>query len=345
MDTNGISRRSMLAAAGALAASAAAGIAPARAEKWETSLGYPDMHWRALDPAGNNLRVGLARVEQAATGFNFVEGPVWFGAWGQTVFSDLGSGRQHLWDARTGQVSVFRADSNYTNGAAKDREGRLICCEQGLRRVVRIEHDGKLTVLADKYNGKKLNSPNDVVVKSDGSIWFTDPPNGLNSDYEGNRGGTQEQAGTYVYRIDPKSGQLSIVIEDIRPNGLCFSPDETKLYAVGTTPTSRGLRVYDVVSGGTKLANGRILVSHPTSSTDGFKCDEQGNIWAAWGGPDKGENGVRVFSSEGKPLLQLELPERAANLCFAGPKLNRLFVTAQQSIYTAWTNVSGAKLI
>src|SRR5437588_1313346 len=176
MSKGEISRRDRLVGAGAVAAGVVTAASAARAAKWEPSPSYPDLHWQALDPAGNALRVGNGKVEQIATGFNFVEGPTWFGGWNCVIFSDLGNSRQHRWDAATGQVSVFRMDSNNTNGSAKDREGRLLNCEAGLRRVTRLEHDGKLTVIADKYNGKPLNSPNDIVVKSDGAIWFTDPP-------------------------------------------------------------------------------------------------------------------------------------------------------------------------
>ena len=335
------SRRSVLA--GLAAGAAALATSPrAQAAQWTTNLGYPDPRIKILDPAFAGLRQGLAGVEQLATGFRFTEGPVWFGAHQTLVFSDLPGNRLMRWDDINRTVSVFRSPSNHTNGNCQDREGRLISCEQLTRRVVRTEHDGSITVIADKFEGKRLNSPNDVVVKSDGSIWFTDPPNGITNDYEGRRA-DQEQAGTNVFRVDPKSGQISIVTAETRPNGLCFSPDESKFYVVDSSLNPRGIAVFDVVADGTKLANKRPFIQPPTSTADGIKCDWQGNIWCSWGAGE-GESGVRAFSPEGKPALQIELPERAANLYFGGPVGNRLFMTAQQSLYAVFVATRGAKL-
>jgi gluconolactonase len=335
-------RRSVLA--GLAAGAAALAAAPrAQAAQWTTNLGYPDPRVKILDQAFASLRVGLAGVEQLATGFRFTEGPVWFGAHQSLIFSDIPGNKLYRWDDINRQVSVFRSPSNHVNGGCHDREGRLISCEQLNRRVVRTEHDGSITVIAERFEGKRLNSPNDVVVKSDGAIWFTDPPNGITNDYEGRRA-DQEQAATNVFRVDPKSGQLSVVAGDIRPNGLCFSHDETKFYVTDSTMNPRGIKVYDVVADGTKLANPRPFITHATSTADGIKCDWQGNIWASWGAGE-GESGVRVFSPDGKAVLQIELPERAANLCFGGPVGNRVFMTAQQSLYSVFVGTRGAKLL
>jgi gluconolactonase len=336
-----LSRRAIVTG---LAAGAAALAAPrVQAAQWTTNLGYPDPRVRILDPAFASLRTGLAGVEQLATGFRFIEGPVWFGHHRSLIFSDIPGNRLVRWDEITGRTATFRANSNHTNGNCQDREGRLISCEQLTRRVVRTEHDGSITVIADKFEGKRLNSPNDAVVKSDGSIWFTDPPNGITNDYEGRRA-EQEQANTNVFRVDGKTGQISVVLADVRPNGLCFSHDETKFYVTDSNMNPRGIRVYDVVGDGTKVANGRPFITHATSTADGIKCDWVGNIWASWGAGE-GETGVRVFSPEGKPALQIDLPERAANLYFGGPVGNRLFMTAQQSLYSVFVGTRGAKLL
>ena len=335
-----LGRRAVL---GGIAAAGAAMMAgTGRAAVWEPSLGYPDPRVTILDPAGQPLRTGIAKIEQLATGFNFVEGPVWFGNHRMLVFSDLGNDRLYKWDEETGEVSIYRDPANHINGNTKDREGRLISCEQLNRRVVRAEHDGSITVIADAFEGKKLNSPNDVVVKSDGTIWFTDPPNGITNDYEGRRA-EQEQANTNVFRVDPATGDITVVTSELRPNGLTFSEDESKLYVTNSAMTPRGIVVFDVNDDGT-VSNQRTFITHETSSADGIKCDWNGNIWASWGaGP--GESGVRVFSPEGVPLLQIELPERAANLTFGGPVGNRLFMTAQQSLYSVYVGTRGAKII
>src|SRR5690606_17741492 len=189
-------------------------------------------------PAGNSLRHGTAGVQRLATGFNFTEGPVWFGDFEMLVFSDLMDNKLYVWDDKEEELRIFRDPSFHINGSTKDRESRLISCEQMNRRVVRTEHDGSITVIADSYQGKPLNSPNDVVVRSDGSIWFTDPPNGITNDYEGRRA-EQEQDATNVFRVDPESGEITAVITDIRPNGLCFSEDETRLYVTNSAATPR----------------------------------------------------------------------------------------------------------
>jgi gluconolactonase len=195
-------------------------------------------------------------------------------------------------------------------------------------------------VIADSFEGKPLNSPNDVCVKSDGTIWFTDPPNGITNDYEGRRA-EQEQANTNVFRVDPETGDITAVITDIRPNGICFNHDETILYVTRGQAAPTRVMAYDVVENGTAVANGRSFIEHEMSSVDGMRCDWNGNLWCSWGaGP--GESGVRVFNPQGEPLLQIELPERAANVCFGGPVGNRLFMTAQQSLYAVYVGTRGA---
>jgi gluconolactonase len=237
---------------------------------------------------------------------------------------------------------VFRRPSNNANGNTRDRQGRLVTCEHDSRRVTRTEYDGTVTVLIDKFEGKPLNSPNDVVVKSDDSVWFTDPPFGILGNYEGHV--AKVELPTNVYRWDPATKQLSVVAGDInRPNGLAFSPDESKLYIIeaGATP-NRVVRVYDVVDSGKKIANSRIfLTAEPGGTPDGFRVDVDGNLWMGWGMGTEALDGVNVFNSEAKLIGRIELPERCANLCFGGTLRNRLLMTASTSIYSLYVNTQG----
>ena len=299
---------------------------------------YPDVRIQALDPAFARLRINNAAVERLATGFRWAEGPVWFGDGRFLLWSDIPNNRVMKWEESTGAVSVFRAPSNHANGHTRDREGRLVSCEHDSRRVTRTEHDGRITVLLDRFDGKPLNSPNDVVVKSDGSVWFTDPPFGILSNYEGHV--APEELPTNVYRVDPM-GTASVVTGDVnRPNGLCFSPDESKLYVVESGVTPRVIRVFDVVDGGRKLTNDRVFVDCGAGVPDGFRCDTEGNLWCGWGGGE-GHDGVAVFTPEGTMVLRILLPERCANLCFGGLKRNRLFMAASQSLYACYVNAQG----
>ncbi len=334
-------------AAGAVAVGAAGLAAPALAQSdyryapvIDPILGYPDPRVTILNPHNPGLRQGLAKVEQLASGFNFIEGPVYFGNHRMLVFSDLGNNKLMKWDEDTGRVSIYSHDAHYTNGNTKDRQGRLISCQQGLRRVVRFEHDGSETVIADSFEGKRLNSPNDACVKSDGSIWFTDPPNGITNDYEGRRQ-DQEQANTNVFRVDPENFNITSVISDIRPNGISFNHDETILYVTRSQANPTRVMAYDVVENGTAVANGRSFIESETGSVDGFRVDWRGNLWCSFGAM-AGERGVRVFAPDATPLLQIELPERAANICFGGPVGNRIFMTAQQSLYALYVATRGA---
>jgi gluconolactonase len=300
---------------------------------------YPDAAVHIVDPSFAKHRVNNAAVERLATGFRWCEGPVWFGDGRYLLWSDIPNNRIMRWDEETGTVGVFRTPSSYANGNTRDRQGRLVTCEHDSRRVTRTEYDGRLTVILDRFEGKPLNSPNDVVVKSDDSIWFTDPPFGILSNYEGHV--APVELPTNIYRVD-RDGRASVVIGDIpRPNGLAFSPDEQRLYVVVSGVTPRQIRVYDVH--GDKAANGRVFVDCGSGIPDGFRCDTEGNLWCGWGGGE-GHDGVAVFNPDGVLIGRVLLPERAANLCFGGLKRNRLFMAGSQSLYALYVNAQGATL-
>jgi gluconolactonase len=239
----------------------------------------------------------------------------------------------------TGAIGVFRRPSHHANGNTRDRQGRLVTCEHETRRVTRTEYDGAVTVILDRFEGKRLNSPNDVVVKSDDSIWFTDPPFGILGNYEGER--ASPELPTNVYRVDGKTGGAAVVAGDLNgPNGLCFSPDEAKLYVVESRAAPRRIRVFDVVDDGARLANGRVFVSAGDGTPDGFRCDVDGNLWCGWG-MTTALNGVVVFAPDATMIGTIALPERCANLCFGGRKRNRLLMAASQSIYSVYVNTEG----
>jgi gluconolactonase len=265
---------------------------------------------------------------------------VWFGDGRYLLWSDIPNDRIMKWEEQTGAVSVFRQSANFANGNTRDRQGRLITCEHGGRRVVRTEYDGTLTVLADSYNGKRLNSPNDVVVKSDGSVWFTDPPFGIAGNYEGHKAAPESPQN--VYRIDPQSGALTVVAEVRGPNGLAFSPDESKLYLVESRAAPhRLILVYDVIEG-KSLANGRVFIDAGPGTPDGFRLDVDGNLWCGWGMGSDALDGVVVYNPAGKLIGRIRLPERCANLCFGGRARGRLFMAASQSVYALYVNTQGA---
>jgi len=318
------------------------GAAPlVAAPRWEPAQSYPDPAVRTLDPRFDAIKPPFnAAVERLATGLRWGEGPVWFGDGRYLLCSDIPNNRILRWDEATGFVGVFRQPSNHANGNTRDRQGRLVTCEHLGRRVVRTEYDGSLTVILDRFEGKRLNSPNDVVVKSDGSIWFTDPPFGILGNYEGER--STPELPTNVYRVDGKSGEARVVAGDIAgPNGLCFSPDEQRLYVVESRAMPRRIRVFDVVGDGVRLANDRVFVSAGDGSPDGFRCDVQGNLWCGWG-MTAAQNGVVIFAPDATMIGQISLPERCANLCFGGRHRNRLFMAASQSIYAVYVNTEGA---
>jgi gluconolactonase len=308
---------------------------------WQPSARYPDPAVQVLHPSFEKYRIVLAAVERLATGFRFTEGPVWFGDGRYLLFSDIPNNRIMKWEEETGAVSVFRKPSDFANGNTRDRQGRLVTCEHGQRRVTRTEYDGRITVLADRFEGKPLNAPNDVVVKSDGSIWFTDPPFGIANDYEGFR--AEPQLPTNLYRIDPGTGRVAVATGDmLGPNGLAFSPDESKLYVVQSRARPhRNIVAYDVVDG-KLLQNPRVLVDCGPGIPDGLRVDEDGNLWCGWGMGSPELDGVMVFSPEGERIGRIQLPERCANLCFGGAQRNRLFMAGSQSLYSLYVNTRGA---
>jgi gluconolactonase len=312
-------------------------------ERWSMSpVRYPDPAIQVLDPRFATYRLGNAAVERLASGFRWAEGPVWFGDGGYLLFSDIPNNRIMRWLEDTGEISVFRSPSHNSNGHTRDCQGRLITCEHDTRRVTRTEYDGSITVLMDHFQGKPLNAPNDVVVKSDGSIWFTDPGYGIMFNYEGHRAPFELSA--VVYRLDPMTREATVVVEDMsKPNGLCFSPDESRLYVVDSGSTPRVIRVYEVV-GGSGLANGGLFVDMSPGTSDGIRCDVDGNLWAAAGSGGEGFDGVHIFAPDGDRIGQILLPEKCANICFGGVKRNRLFMAASQSIYALYVETQGVQM-
>jgi gluconolactonase len=307
---------------------------------WAPSPRYPDPAVHVVDQSFARYKLNLAKVERLATGFRWAEGPVWFGDLRCVIWSDIPNNRMMRWDEETGVTSIFRKPTNFANGNTRDRQGRLVTCEHGGRRVCRTEHDGTITTLAERYEGTRLNSPNDVVVKSDGSIWFTDPPFGLLGYYEGYKA-EPEGPITNVYRIDAASGALTVVADDVNgPNGLAFSPDESKLYVVESRATPRTIVAYDVV-GRTKLTNKRTVIDAGPGTPDGFRVDVDGNLWCGWGLGEPGLDGVHVFNAGGTRIGRIDLPERCANVCFGGVYRNRLFMAASTSLYALYVNTQG----
>lgn len=295
-----------------------------------------------LDERFRGLVQRNAFVEKIADGCLWCEGGVYFRDSQTFLWSDIPNNRIMRWIDGVG-VSVFRSDAHYTNGNTRDRQGRLISCEHGRRCISRTELDGTITILADKYNGKRLNSPNDVVVKSDDSIWFTDPPYGIESDYLGHKA-KWEQDGCHVYRWDAETGEVTRVVEDIlKPNGLAFSVDETQLYVSDTGISHKKdgphhICVYDVTADGKATHNGRIFAEVNPGLSDGFRLDTNGNVWtSAW-------DGVHIYSPDATLLGKIYIPEHVANITFGGPKRNRLFITATTSVYTIYTDATGVEI-
>ncbi len=299
----------------------------------------PDPAIVSLDPSFERYRLALAKVERLAHGMRWSEGPVWLGDTRQLVWSDVPGNCMHKWDEETGVASVFRKPSNMGNGNTRDRQGRIVTCEHLTRRVTRTEADGRITVLADSFEGKRLNSPNDIVVKSDDSIWFTDPFFGITGFYEGEK--AEPQLPFNVYRIDA-DGSVSVAAEGInQPNGLAFSPDESILYIVESRSSPRKILACDVIDGRT-LANRRDFIdAGPKGTPDGFRVDVDGNLWCGWGMGEAGLDGVHVFNKNGKPIGRIDLTERCANVCFGGVHRNRLFMAASTSLYSLYVNTQG----
>ncbi|WP_343656756.1 SMP-30/gluconolactonase/LRE family protein [Paraburkholderia caribensis] len=303
---------------------------------------YPDPSIRSFDPRFDALRLASASVECLYQGARWSEGPVWFGDGRYVLWSDIPNDRILRWDEETGAVTPFRRPSNNANGNTRDREGRLVTCEHLTRRVTRTEYDGSITVIADRYQGKRFNSPNDVVVKSDGSVWFTDPSFGIDSFYEGEK--QDPELPQNVYRVDGQTGEVTMVCDEvIGPNGLAFSPDESVLYIVESRSTPRTIRAFDVVGEGRTLANNRVLIDAQQGTPDGFRIDIRGNLWCGWGMGTDELDGVRVFSPQGEALGHIALPERCANVCFGGRHRNRLFMAASHGLYSLYVNTQGLR--
>lgn len=369
----GFNRRKMLTGAAALAASAvtmktasAASVAPLGQTGAPTlsteplPLGplpgsrYPDSHLESakpkvsFGPSDFPAFAGTMAVERVATGFRWAEGPVYFAAGRYVLFSDIPNNRIMRFSEDDGHLSVYRQPSMNSNGNTIDREGRLITCEHSGRRVTRTELDGSITIIADKYNGKKLNSPNDAIVTSDGAIWFTDPAYGIGGFYEGIKA-QPEQEKKNVYRVDPKSGDVKVIIDDfVEPNGLCLSPDEKKLYVCDTGFTDgpdnpSHIRVFDLDVAGGKASNSKVFADMPKPSiTDGVRCDTEGRVWCSVGWGDPKEDGVRCYTAGGELLGKVHIPETVANLCFGGQQRNRLYICGSTSLYAVYTSVQGA---
>jgi gluconolactonase len=316
-------------------------------DSFTPSARLPDPRIEVFDERFLALRLLSGTVERLAAGCYWAEGPVWFGDGRYLLFSDIPNNRILRWDDGSGALSEFRKPSNHANGLARDRQGRLLTCEHLGRRVTRTEYDGRITVLASHYQGKPLNSPNDIVCARDGGIWFTDPPFGILGWWEGEPATPELPHG--VYRIDPASGELTMVLADLQgSNGLAFSPDERVLYVVESRATPhRKLWAYDVE--GQRLSNKRLFVdAGGPGAYDGIAVDVQGNVWCGFGsngapGADlEALDGVRVYDAAGVALAHIHLPERCANLCFGGARNNRLFMAASHSLYALYVNTRGA---
>lgn len=347
MDTS--SRRSFLATIGAFAAT------PLIARDFGPSappIRYPEPDVIAITPAFEKYKVGSAPIERLHTGMYWAEGPAWSGWGNYLVWSDIPNDVQHRWIQDDGRVTVLRKPAGFSNGNTFDREGRQVSFEHGHRRVARYEPNGTVTVLADKFNGKPFNAPNDGVVHPDGSIWFTDPGYGSLGNYEGHKGELLLKEA--VYRIDPATAKVEMVTDEIfKPNGLCFSADYKRLYVADTGASHypkapKNIKVWDV--NGSKLTNGRQFTSMEmelngktvAGLADGIRCDQDGNLWCGAGWVGEGYDGVHIFSPEGQRIGKIVLPEVCSNICFGGPRRNRLFMTASRSLYSVHTEAIGA---
>ena len=314
---------------------------------------YPDSHLESahpaitFGPAGFPAFAGTMAVERVATGFRWAEGPVYFPAWRMVLFSDIPNNRIMRFLEDDGHCSIFRQPSMNSNGNTIDREGRLLTCEHSGRRVTRTEFDGSISIIADSYNGKKLNSPNDAAVASDGAIWFTDPAYGIGGYYEGVKA-QQEQEKHNVYRVDPKTGEVKVVADDfVEPNGICFSPDEKKLYVIDTGFTDgpqnpSHIRVFDVDVGAGKVSNSKVFAEMPKPSiTDGVRCDTAGRVWCSCGWGDPSNDGVRCYTPEGDLLGKIHIPETVATCASAASNATD-FISAARHRSTPSTPVRRA---
>ncbi|MCA1952483.1 MAG: SMP-30/gluconolactonase/LRE family protein [Hyphomicrobiales bacterium] len=365
MKTHALNRRTLLRSTVAtLAGTLTPALAGAQSFPFTPQQRYPDPSVLILDPSFARYRIYSSTVEQVASGFRWAEGPAYFPEGGYLLFSDIPNNRIMKFDERTGRTSVFRSPANYANGNTRDRQGRLITCEHSVtRRVVRTETDGRITVLADRFEGKRLNAPNDVVVASDDAIWFTDPLFGINGEWEGKRE-KPEQATTNVYRIAP-DGTIAAMITDLfNPNGLAFSPDGKKLYVVEWRGTpNRSIWAYDVGANGALSNKTKFYDAADSGALDGFRVDHDGNLWVGYGsngalqetpveqgirkvhqlkGRPEDLDGVLVLNPAGKPIGFIRLPERCANLEFGGPKRNRLYMASSHSLYALYVEAHAA---
>ncbi|HVZ01367.1 MAG TPA: SMP-30/gluconolactonase/LRE family protein [Dongiaceae bacterium] len=294
-----------------------------------------------VDPRFRPLMIGPARLEQLMTGCRWAEGPAYFPAGRYLVWSDFPNDRLMRFDETDGSVSVFRQPAFAANGSTRDREGRLLTCEHGSRAVTRTEFDGSRIVLADRYQGRRLNSPNDVIVQSDGSVWFTDPSYGIEGHYNGGLA-EPEQAANRLYRIDP-GGKVHAMADDFfQPNGLAFSPDEKTLYVVDSGFTHgpdkpRHIRAFAVKDGGRRIAGGKEIATCDNACYDGLRVDTAGNLWVGAG------DGVHVLASDGAMLGRILIPEIVANLCFGGPHRNRLYICGTTSLYALYVMAYGCE--
>jgi gluconolactonase len=333
----------------------AALAAPALAQRdWSNKnpTRYPDPDVVVLDPRFAKIKVGNASIERLHVGCRWAEGPAWNAVGRYLIWSDIPNDRQLRWVEDDGHVSTFRSPAQYSNGNTFDYEGRQLSCEHDTRRLVRYEHNGKVTVLADKWEGKPLNAPNDVVVHPDGSIWFTDPGYGILVAYEGHV--DKQEVKEAVYRIDSKTGKMDKVTDEIfKPNGLCFSPDYKKLYIADTGSSHypsapKNIKVWDVADAkslrGGKQFTSMELPGKGAGLADGIRADAQGNIWVGAGWVGAGYDGVHVFAPDGTRIGMIHLPEICSNVCFGGPKRNRLFMTASQSLYAVYVETTGAHI-
>ncbi|QIB34587.1 SMP-30/gluconolactonase/LRE family protein [Ancylobacter pratisalsi] len=298
-------------------------------------------YFEVVDRRFTSFIIPVCQLETLHTGTRWAEGPVYFADGRFLVFSDIPNDRMLRWDEETGAVANFRFPANHANGNTRDRDGRLVTCEHGARRITRTEHDGRITVLVDAVEGKRLNSPNDVVVKSDGTLWFTDPPYGILTDYEGNKADS-EIGRCNVYRLDPADGRVTMVADDFdKPNGLAFSPDEKWLY-IADSGRSHGahlphhIRRFSVGEDGT-LAGGDVFASIDPGVPDGIRVDTEGHLWVSAG------DGVHCYAPDGDLLGKILIPETVANITFGGPKRNRLFIAATTSLYAVYLNARGAQ--
>ena len=308
---------------------------------WRDHPRYPDPLIEALDDRFQKYIIFSAAVERLYTGCRWSEGPVYFGDGRYLLWSDIPNNRILKWEEETSKVSIYRKPTNFGNGHTRDRQGRLITCEHG-GRVTRTEYDGSITIIMDTWQGKPLNSPNDVVVKSDGSIWFTDPPFGLLGNYEGNK--REAELPQAVYRVDGDTLEATLITDDVLgPNGLAFSPDEKILYVVESRGVpNRKILKFDVSDNGREITNKQVFIdAGPGGTPDGFRVDIDGNLWCGWGMGTEELDGVLIFAPDGDKIGRIRLPERCANVCFGGPKRNRLFMAASQSMYSLYVNTQG----